>query len=94
MKKSIHGEKVHKLVNEFTGGDPAPTWEDKLKNQMGYGRTSSLAPKIHGWSSGGDKHGARDQEQLLSDLGVKTTTENTGPEEAEDKMVRGGKKVV
>ena len=27
-------------------------------------------------------------------LGVKTTTENTGPEMAEDKLSRGGKKIV
>jgi len=80
-----------KLINEFTGGDPAPTWEDKLKNQMGYGRTSDLARKIHSDKS---KHGAEDARQLLSDLGVKTTTENTGPEMAEDRLSRGGKKIV
>jgi hypothetical protein len=84
-----------KLVSEFTGGDNAPTWEDRLKNQMGYGQTSDLARKVHGWSNpGGSKAGAEDAEQLLSDLGVKTTTENTGPETAEDAFVRKGKKIV
>lgn len=82
---------VEKQGQCYTGGDPAPTWEDKLKNQMGYGQTSDLARKIHGK---GNKHGAEDARQLLSDLGVKTTTENTGPEMAEDKLSRGGKKIV
>jgi hypothetical protein len=77
---------AQKLVNEYTGGDPAPTWEDKLKNQMGYGQTSDLAKKIHGK---GNKHGAEDATQLLSDLGVKSTTESDRPEKA-----AGSKKIV
>jgi hypothetical protein len=75
-----------KLVNEFTGGDPEPTWEDKLKNQMGYGRTSSIAKKIHSDKS---KNGAEDADQLMSDLGLKSSTENDRPEKA-----KGGKKIV
>lgn len=82
---------AEKLVHEVTGGDSAPTWENKLKNQMGYAQMSDLATKVHGK---GNKHGAEDATQLLSDLGVKTTTENTGPEEAEDASVRRGKKIV
>ncbi len=89
MIKSHKG--AAKLVNEFTGGDNAPTWEDRLKNQMGYGQTSDLAKKIHGK---GNKTGAEDAEQLLSDLGVKTTTENYVPEEVEDKFAARGKKIV
>ena len=89
MIKSHKG--AEKLVSEVKGGDPAPTWENKLKNQMGYGQMSDLATKVHGK---GNKHGAQDARQLLSDLGVKTTTENTGPEMAEDKLSRGGKKIV
>ncbi len=80
-----------KLGQEYMGGDPAPTWEDRLKNQMGYGQMSDLARKVHGK---GNKTGAEDAEQLLSDLGVKTTTENTGPEMAEDASVRRGKKII
>jgi hypothetical protein len=83
IKKHSNAEK---LVCEYTGGDPAPTWEDKLKNQMGYGRTSDLARKIHGK---GNKHGAEDATQLLSDLGVKSTTESDRPEKA-----AGSKKIV
>ena len=75
----------------YTGGDPAPTWEDRLKNQMGYGQTSDLARKIHGK---GDKIGAQIQEQLLSDLGVKTTTENYEPEQVEDRFAARGKKII
>lgn len=75
-----------KLVSEVTGGDPEPTWEDKLKNQMGYGQMSDLAKKVHGK---GNKHGAQDAEQLLSDLGVKSATESDRPEKA-----AGGKKIV
>ncbi len=89
MIKSHKG--AEKLVSEVKGGDPAPTWEDKLKNQMGYAQMSDLATKVHGK---GNKHGAQDARQLLSDLGQKTTTENTGPEMAEDKLSRGGKKIV
>jgi len=89
MRKSHKG--AEKLVNEVTGGEAAPTWEDRLKNQMGYGQMSDLARKVHGK---GNKHGAEDAYQLLSDLGVKTTTENTGPELAEDAMLRRGKPVV
>lgn len=77
---------AEKLVNEYTGGDPAPTWEDKLKNQMGYGQMSDLATKVHGK---GNKHGAQDAEQLLSDLGKKSTTESDRPEKA-----AGSKKIV
>jgi hypothetical protein len=79
-----------KLVTEITGGDPAPTWENKLKNQMGYAHMSNIAHGI----TGKGKSNYEDQAQLLSDLGVKTTTENTGPEMAEDAMVRRGKKIV
>ena len=75
----------------YTGGDPAPTWEDKLKNQMGYGQTSDLARKIRGK---GNKTGPEDAEQLLSDLGVKTTTENYTPEQAEDSFAARGKKII
>lgn len=75
-----------KLVNEFTGGEAAPTWEDRLKNQMGYGQTSDLAKKIHGK---GSKNGAEDADQLLSDLGKKSTTLNTGPDKA-----ASGKKII
>ena len=75
----------------YTGGDPAPTWEDRLKNQMGYGQTSDLARKIKGK---GQKIGAEDQEQLLSDLGVKSTTENYEPEMAEDKFESQGKPII
>jgi len=77
---------AEKLVNEFTGGESAPTWEDRLKNQMGYGQTSDLAKKIHGK---GNKTGPEDAEQLLSDLGKKSTTINTGPDKA-----AAGKKIV
>jgi hypothetical protein len=80
-----HGS-AQKLVKEFTGGDSAPTWEDKLKNQMGYGQMSDLAKKVHGK---GNKHGAEDATQLLSDLGVKSTTENDRPEKA-----AGSRKIV
>jgi hypothetical protein len=90
MIKSHKG--AAKLVEEFTGGDNAPTWEDRLKNQMGYGQTSDLARKIHGFSH--KKIGPEDQEQLLSDLGVKTTTENYVPEEVEDRFAAKGKKIV
>lgn len=89
MIKSHKG--AEKLGQEYMGGDPAPTWQDRLKNQMGYGQMSDLATKVHGK---GDKHGAEDARQLLSDLGVKTTTENTGPEMAEDAAVRRGKPIV
>jgi len=77
---------VEKQGQCYTGGDPEPTWEDKLKNQMGYGQTSDLARKIHGK---GNKHGAQDATQLLSDLGVKSATESDRPEKA-----AGGKKIV
>ncbi len=80
-----------KLNYECTGGDSAPTWEDRLKNQMGYGQMSDLAKKIHGK---GSKIGDQIQEQLLSDLGVKTTTENYVPEEVEDRFAAKGKKIV
>ena len=82
----IKHKNVEKQGQCYTGGDPAPTWEDKLKNQMGYGQTSDLARKIHGK---GNKHGAEDAEQLLSDLGVKSTTESDRPEKA-----AGSKKIV
>lgn len=75
-----------KLVSEVTGGDPAPTWQDRLKNQMGYGQMSDLATKVHGK---GNKTGPEDADQLLSDLGKKSTTLNTGPEKA-----AGNKKIV
>jgi len=80
-----------KLGQEYMGGDNAPTWEDRLKNQMGYGQMSDLAKKVHGK---GNKVGAEIQEQLLSDLGVKTTTENYVPEEVEDRFAAKGKKIV
>ena len=86
MIKSHAGAK--KLVKEVKGGDPEPTWEDKLKNQMGYGQMSDLAKKIHGK---GNKHGAEDADQLLSDLGRKSATENTGREKSGGPI---GKKIV
>ena len=81
--KQKRGEKQGQC---YTGGDPEPTWEDKLKNQMGYGQMSDLAKKVHGK---GDKHGAQDAAQLLSDLGVKSATENDRPGKA-----AGGKKII
>jgi hypothetical protein len=84
MIKSHAGAK--KLVKEVKGGDSAPTWQDKLKNQMGYAQMSDLATKVHGK---GNKHGAQDAEQLLSDLGKKSTTESDRPEKA-----AGSKKIV
>jgi hypothetical protein len=83
IKKHTDAEK---LVCEYTGGDPAPTWENKLKNQMGYAQMSDLANKIHGK---GNKNPGDDAEQLLSDLGKKSTTINTGPDKA-----ASGKKIV
>jgi hypothetical protein len=84
MIKSHAGAK--KLVKEVKGGNPEPTWEDKLKNQMGYGQMSDLATKVHGK---GNKHGAEDAAQLMSDLGLKSSTENDRPEQA-----KGSKKIV
>jgi hypothetical protein len=84
MIKSHKGAK--KLVSEVKGGDSAPTWQDKLKNQMGYAQMSDLATKVHGK---GNKHGAEDATQLLSDLGVKSITESDRPEKA-----AGSKKIV
>ena len=80
-----------KLGQEYINGDPAPTWEDRLKNQMGYAGMSDLAKKVHGK---GNKHGAEDARQLLSDLGVKSTTENYEPEMAEDKFESQGKPII
>jgi hypothetical protein len=77
---------ANKLVSEFMGGDPMPTWEDKLKNQMGYGQMSDLARSVHGK---GNKTGPEDAEQLLSDLGKKSST-IAGRTEA----AVGGKKVL
>lgn len=77
MQKKHTG--AEKLVCEYTGGEKTPTWEDQLKNQMGYGQMSDLATKIHGK---GNKTGAEDASQLLSDLGKKSFTENDRPEKA------------
>jgi hypothetical protein len=77
----------------YTDGDPAPTWEDRLKNQMGYGQMSDLARKVHGKDSG--KHpGVEDATKILSDMGVKTTTENYTAEEVEDRSAARGKKII
>jgi len=84
MIKSHKG--AAKLVSEVKGGDPAPTWQDKLKNQMGYAQMSDLATKVHGL---GRKPGKEVDEQLLSDLGLKSTTESDRPEKA-----AGSKKIV
>ena len=83
IKKHTDAEK---LVYECTGGDSAPTWEDRLKNQMGYAQMSHLATEMRGK---GNKTGPEDAEQLLSDLGKKSTTLNTGPDKA-----ASGKKIV
>lgn len=82
---------AHKLVNEFTGGDPNPTWEDRLKNQQGYGRTSSVARMLPNKAHKAETQSA---EQVLADLGKKTFTENDSAEVAEDRAVSKGKKII
>jgi hypothetical protein len=81
MIKSHKG--AEKLVREFKNGDGTPTWEDRLKNQMGYNHMGDLATKVHGK---GNKHGAEDARQLLSDLGVKSYTENDQAEAVQDRL--------
>ena len=89
MIKSHKG--AHKLGQEYMNGDPAPTWENRLKNQMGYAGMSDLAKKVHGK---GSKIGEQDPRQVLSDLGVKSTTENYEPEMVEDKFESRGKPII
>lgn len=74
---------AQKLGQEYINGDPTPTWEDRLKNQMGYAGMSDLAKKVHGK---GNKHGAEDARQLLSDLGVKGYTENDQAEAVQNRL--------
>jgi hypothetical protein len=62
--------------------DNTPTWQDKLKNQMGFAATSHAADQIKGKTT----RGHEDAEQLLLDLGVKPYTENDQAEAAQDRL--------
>jgi len=90
MIKSHTGAK--KLVSEVTGGDPSPTWENRLKGQQGYGHMSDLATRVSGPAN--KKQQDKEQEQLLGNLGFKTFEENMSPEMEEDKFVAKGKKII
>jgi hypothetical protein len=72
-----------KQVDCVYSDDNTPTWQDKLKNQMGFAAASHAADQVRGKTN----RGHEDQRQLLEDLGVKSYTENDQAEAAQDRLV-------
>lgn len=84
MKSKLKQSDGSKVVKVVTSDDNTPTWQDRLKNQMGYAAASNAAAQVHG------KHpnrGVENARQLLDDLGVKSYTENDQAEAAQDRLV-------
>jgi len=72
-----------KQVSVVTSDDNTPTWQDKLKNQMGFAAASHAADQIRGKTN----RGHEDQKQLLVDLGVVPYTENDQAEAVQDRLM-------
>lgn len=83
MKSNMKQTEGSKVVACVYSDDNEPTWQDKLKNQMGYAATSNCADKVHGKHA---NRGVENAKQLLDDLGLKKSTESDRPEKAEDRI--------
>lgn len=79
----IKRDPPEKEVNCVYSDDNTPTWQDRLKNTMGYSATARCAEQIHGKHA---NRGELDARQLLSDLGVKGYTENDQAEAVQDRL--------
>ncbi len=72
-----------KQVSHVTSDENDPTWQDRLKNNMGFSAASRCADKIHGKTT----RGHEDQKQLLVDLGVVPWTESDQAEAVSDRLM-------
>jgi len=80
---SLNRKNAEKLVKAVTSDDNEPTWQDRLKNNMGYSAAARCAEQIHGAGKG---RGHLDAKQLLDDLGVKPYTENDQAEVVQNRL--------